>query len=71
MRILAAELIDGENISPTWAHNLHQVLDQEIHRDVSLVARIIVGNAPTLSAWSGVIDFWHLQTRTHGQGFRH
>jgi hypothetical protein len=50
MRILAAELIDGENISPTWAHNLHQVLDQEIHRDVSLVARIIVGNAPTLSA---------------------
>lgn len=68
MRILAAVLIDGENISPTWAPDLHRVLDQETQRGVSLVARILAGNAQALGAWSGVIDFWHFQTRTHGGG---
>ena len=39
MRILAASLIDGENISPKFAKNLHQVLSTEAQHGVSVVAR--------------------------------
>src|SRR5947207_10538150 len=68
MRILAAELVDSENISPRYASDLHQVLNNEAQHGMSLVARLLLGNPQSLGAWSGAIQQYHFQAKTHHGG---
>jgi hypothetical protein len=68
MRILTASLIDGENISPKYANDLYQVLSNEAHHGVSVVARLLIGNPQALGAWSTAVHAYHFQTRTHQGG---
>ncbi len=68
MRILAASLIDGENISPRYANNLHLVLSNEAQHGVSLVARLLIGNPQALGGWSVAVHSYHFQARTHRGG---
>lgn len=68
MRILAASLIDSENISPKFANDLHQVLSNEAQHGVSLVARLLIGNPQALGAWSMAVHSYHFQERSHHGG---
>ncbi len=68
MRILAASLIDSENISPKFANDLHLVLSNEAQHGVSLVARLLIGNPQALGAWSMAVHSYHLQARSHHGG---
>ena len=68
MRILAAELIDGENISPKWAGDLHHVLHNEAQHGVEFVIRLIVGAPQALRAWGDSITTYQIQARTHAGG---
>ncbi len=68
MRILAASLIDGENISPKFANDLHQVLSTEAQHGVSVVARLLIGNPQSLGAWSMAVHSYQFQERSHQGG---
>jgi hypothetical protein len=68
MRILAASLIDGENISPKYAEDVEQVLSDEGQHGVSVVARILVGNSQALGAWYGALSHYHYLAKTHAGG---
>jgi hypothetical protein len=68
MRILAALLIDAENISPRHATCVHQILARETQHGVSLVARVLIGNTQALAAWSLASHGSHFETRTHQGG---
>lgn len=68
MRILAASLIDGENISPKYADDLYQIFSHEKQHGVSIVARLLIGNPQALKAWSSAAYSHHFQTRTHEGG---
>lgn len=68
MNIRAAELIDGENISPKLAGNVHAVIEREIQRGVSLVTRILAGNQQTLETWSVAFRSLPFECKTHAGG---
>jgi len=68
MRILAALLIDAENISPKHASNLCQVLEHESRQGVSCVTKLLVGSPQSLEKWSDAIHAYHLQTKRHSGG---
>ncbi|HEU5379819.1 MAG TPA: NYN domain-containing protein [Ktedonobacteraceae bacterium] len=68
MRVLAAELIDGENIPPSWASAVHHLLEQEIQRGVSIVARLLVGNEAVVQAWRAILSSHQFQIRGHDGG---
>lgn len=68
MRVLAAELIDSENIPPSWASAVHHLLEQEIQRGVSIVARLLVGNEAVVQAWRTILSSHQFQIREHDGG---